>query len=182
MAKSAGLALLLAGLALGPGLWLAGRYFSGQPVADHPLHFAAGPDGRAVAEARFTLSAGDLPAAVVVQATASHGPAVRPADLPGDRWDALLARDGRTVREQTLHLQSHTLEATPALVFKEALPIDAAQGGGDYTLRIALPFEPRLTLESARVTVRANVRVMPPAWLAAGLALAAAGVVLLVRR
>jgi hypothetical protein len=182
VARSAGLALLLAGLALGPGLWIAGRYFSGQPVADQLLHFAAGPDGRAVAEARFSLPASALPASVVVQATASHGPAVRPADLSGDHWDARLAKDGRTVREQTLHLQSHTLEATPALVFKEVLPIDAAQGGGDYSLRIALPVEPRLTLESARVTVRANVRVASPVWLAAGLALAAAGAVLLVLR
>jgi hypothetical protein len=180
--KPAGLALLVLGLALGPGLWIAGRYFSGHAIADLPLNFATGPDGRAAAEVRFTLTADALPASIVVQAFASHGPSVQPADTPGDRWEARLAKDGRTLREQVLHLQSHTVEATPALVFKKAIPLEAALGGGAYALQLTLPAAPRLTLESARVQVRANVRETHPAWLAAGLGLAAAGAVLLVLR
>jgi hypothetical protein len=102
-----------------------------------------------------------------------------PADLPADTWTLRLLKDGVALRELPMHLQSTTVEATPALVFKESLSLDAAQGGGDYMLEIALPAAPRLTLDSARVEVRAGVTPANPSWLVAGLALIVAGLALI---
>ncbi|MEW6120784.1 MAG: hypothetical protein AB1593_11920 [Pseudomonadota bacterium] len=179
MGKAPGLALLALGLALGPGLWIAARYFSGQVGFEAPLRFLAGADGRRAAQVVFPLTDTALPASVIVQAFASHGPALLPADPPGDTWTLRLRRDGRIVREHAMQLQSHTIEATPGLVFKDALVIDAAAGSGDYTLDVALPAAPKLTLESASVQIRTGVREPSTLLLAAGLALAAMGGLLL---
>jgi hypothetical protein len=179
MGKAAGLLLLVLGLALGPGSYLASRFFSGRVIIETPLTFETGIDGRLHSRFAFTLPADALPAAVVIQASVSHGPALLPGDPPGDTWTLRLLQDGHPIREQPMHLQSTMVEATPALVFKESISLDPTQGGGDYVLEITLPAAPRLTLESARIEVRAGVTPANPSWLVAGLALLAAGLVLL---
>jgi hypothetical protein len=179
MGKAVGILLLVLGLALGPGSYLASRFFSGRVIAEAPLTFETGIDGRRHFRFAFSLPADALPAAVIIQASASHGPALLPADLPADTWTLRLLKDGVALRELPMHLQSTTVEATPALVFKESLSLDAAQGGGDYMLEIALPAAPRLTLDSARVEVRAGVTPANPSWLVAGLALIVAGLALI---
>jgi hypothetical protein len=177
--KTAGLVLVVLGLLLGPGSQIAGRFFSGRVLVEAPLDFAgAGAPGR-TARVAFRLPADALPAAVVVEASAGHGPVTRPGDLPGDTWTLRLLRDGKVVREQPMRLQSGTVEATPAEVFKEAIALDATAGGG-YELEVVLPAAPRLALDAARVEVRAGVSEADPTWLTAGLVLIAAGVVLLI--
>jgi hypothetical protein len=176
--KTAGLVLVVLGLLLGPGSQIAGRFFSGRVLVTAPLDFTAGPEPR-VARFAFHLPADALPATLVIEASASHGPVTRPGDLPGDTWTLRLLRDGKLVREQPMRLQSGTVEATPAEVFKEAIALDATAGGGDYELEVVLPAAPRLVLDAARVEVRAGVSEADPRWLTAGLVLIAAGVALL---
>jgi hypothetical protein len=179
MGKAAGLFLLVLGLVLGPGSYVASRFFSGRVIVEAPLTFETGIDGRLRSRFAFSLPADALPAAVVIQASASHGPALLPADPPGDTWTLRLLQDGHPIRELPMHLQSTTVEATPTLVFKESISLDAAQGGGNYVLEIALPAVPRLTLDSARIEVRAGVTPANPSWLIGGLALLVAGLALL---
>ena len=179
MGKAAGLLLLVLGLVLGPGSYLASRFFSGRVIAEAPLTFETGIDGHRHARFAFSLPADALPAAVLIQASASHGPALMPADPPADTWTLHLLKDGRAIRELPMRLQSTTVEATPALVFKESISLDAAEGGGDYVLEIALPAAPRLTLDSVLVGVRAGVTPVNPSWLVAGLVLIVAGLALI---
>jgi hypothetical protein len=179
MGKAAGLLLLVLGLVLGPGSYLASRFFAGRVIVETPLTFETGIDGRLHSRFAFSLPADALPAAVVIQASADHGPALLPADPPGDTWTLRLLQDGHPIRALPMRLQSTTVEATPALVFKESISLDAAQGGGNYVLEITLPAAPRLTPDSARIEVRAGVTPANSAWLVGGLALLVAGLALL---
>jgi hypothetical protein len=178
MGKAAGIALLALGFALGPGTYIFSKFFSGRMVFEAPLRFKVAPDGRQHAHIRFSLPTDALPATVVVQASASHGPALLPASPPGDTWRLSLRKDGRAVREQAIQLQSNMVEASSALVFKESLPLDTTLGSGDYALDIAQPSEPQLTLDSARVSVRAKVDPVNPDLVIAGLVLLAIGAAL----
>ena len=179
MRRKAGLWLLVIGLIVGPGSLLAGRFFSGHVVAGAPLTFEAGTDGGLRARFAFRLADSDLPAAVTVQASARHGPALLPADPPVDRWILRLMKDGSTLREQTMQLQSTLVESSPTLVFKEAVLLDAGDGGGDYVLEVVPQGAPRLALDAARAEVRAGVESADRSWLVVGIALMAAGVALI---
>lgn len=179
MRRKAGFWLLVIGLIVGPGSLLAGRFFSGYVVADAPLTFTAGADGSPQARFAFSLTDGELPAAVIVEASVRHGPALLAADPPVDRWTLRLMKDGSTLREQTMLLQSTLVESSPTLVFKEAVPLDAGDGGGDYVLEVVPQGAPRLALDAARAEVRAGVESVDRSWLAVGIALMAAGVALI---
>lgn len=179
MGKAAGIALLVLGLLVGPGTYLGSRFFSGHVLVEAPLAFAIGTDGRPGARFAFSLPADALPAAVVVQVSASHGPVVTPANLPADDWTLRVLKDKHLIREQTMRLRSHTVEATPVLVFKESIALDEAQEGGDYVLEVVPPAAPRMAPDAVRVEVRAGISPADPAWLVAGLVLLAAGLALL---
>jgi hypothetical protein len=179
MRRRAGIWLLVIGLIVGPGSLIASRFFSGHVVAGAPLAFQAGADGSVRARFAFSLADKDLPAAVIVQASARHGPALLPADPPADRWTLRLVKDGSTLRERTMQLQSTLVESSPTLTFKEAVPLDAEDGGGDYVLEIEPQGSPRLALDAARAEVRAGVESADRTWLVAGLALIAAGLALI---
>ena len=179
MGKAAGIALLVLGLVIGPGTYLGSRFFSGRVLVEAPLTFAIDSEGRPQARFAFSLPADALPAAVVVQVSASHGPVVTPADLPVDDWTLRVLKDDRPIHEQTMRLRSHTVEATPALVFKESIALDATQGSGNYVLEVVPPAAPRMPPDAVRVEVRAGVTPADPTWLVAGLVILAAGLVLL---
>ena len=182
MRRKAGVWLLLIGLIVGPGSLIAGRFLTGHVVAGAPLSFASGADGSVGARFAFSLADSDLPAAVIVQASVRHDPALRPADPPADRWTLRLVKDGSTLRERTMTLQSTLVESSPTLVFKEAVALGTADGGGDYMLEVVPQGAPRLALDAASVEVRAGVESADRTWLVAGLALIAAGVALLLSR
>ncbi len=179
MGKPVGIVLLVLGLVLGPCTHIASRFFSGTAIVEAPLTFETGGNGSSGARFAFSLPADALPAVVVIQASASHGPALQPANAPADIWKVRLIKGGQVIREQPIRLQSHMVEATSALVFKESIPLEDTQGGGDYVLDIALPSAPQLTLESARIEVRANIIPADLSWLAGGLVLIVAGLALI---
>ena len=179
MGKAAGIVLLALGFVLGPGTYFYSRFFSGHVIAEAPLRFEPGSDGLQQARFAFSLPADALPAAVVIQASVSHGPALMPADPPADIWALRLLKNDRVIHEQPMRLQSNMVESSPALVFKESVPLDAAQGGGQYVLEISLPAVPRLTLDSAQIEVRASITPPDSSWLVSGLVLFVAGLVLL---
>ena len=179
MRRKAGLWLLVIGLVVGPGSLLAARFFSGHVVAGAPLSFEAGADGSVQARFTFRLADDDLPAAVIVQASAHHDPALLPADPPADRWILRLVKDGSMVHERTMRLQSTLVESSPTLTFKEAVPLGAGDGGGDYVLEVVPEGAPQLTLDAARAEVRVGVESADRTWLLAGLALIAVGLALI---
>lgn len=179
MRRKAGLWLLMIGLIVGPGSQIAARFFSGHVLAGAPLTFEAGADGEVRARFAFSLADSDLPAAVIVQASARHGPALLPADPPVDRWTLRLMKDGSRLREQTMQLQGTLVESSPTLTFKEAVPLGAGDGGGDYVLEVVPQGAPRLALDAARAEVRADVESADRSWLVVGLVLMAAGVALI---
>lgn len=172
--RTVGLWLLVIGLIVGLGSQLAGPFFSGHVVAGAPLgfeHFAGGVRARFP----FSLTADQLPASVVVHASAHHGSVLQPADPPAERWLLRLTKDGNVVRTHPMHLRSTLVESSPPLAFKEAVPLDLADGAGDYVLEVERPAAPRLTLDTARAEVRAGVESADRTWFAVGLTLIVAG-------
>lgn len=176
MGKPVGLVLLIAGLIMGPGYFIYTRFYTGREISDLPLEFHLGKDGRLRAVATFDLLPIMGPVTVIVNLTATHGSTLSPPNTPRNRYRASIVRNGETVLTHSFTLRAIQVEATPAEVFKQALPVMKNLAPGEYKLELIQEGDAEMEITHAAVQVRAGVKYLNTAVLAIGLGLMAAGV------
>ena len=179
MTKPVGLMLLIAGLILGPGYFTYTRSYSGREITELPLAFHTGTDGRSRAVANFDLLPVMGPVTVIVYLTSTHGPVNSPPALPRNRYQARVTLGDKTVLTYPFSVRALQVEATPAEVFKQALPVMKNLVAGDYKLELTQQGEAGMEIRHAAVQVRAGVKYVNITLLAIGLVLLFAGVVVI---
>jgi len=177
--KSAGIVLLIIGVILGPGYYIYTRFYSGREITELPLQFQRGTEGPPRAVASFDLLPIMGPVTVIVNLTAAHGPALSPPNLPSNRYWARIVLKGRTVLTHSFSVRAVQVEATPAEVFKQALPVMKNIVPGEYKLELIQEGEAEMEITQATVHVRAGVHFLNTTLLAAGIGLLAAGVIII---
>lgn len=179
MGKPAGLVFLILGLVLGPGHYIYTRFFTGRVVLEQPLPFSADAGNRMQASLNLSLEPDMLPAEVILQFTATHGPVMSPPNTPQNHYRARLFKNGELVQEKSFSLQSKMVEATPAIPFSEAISLPSDLQAGDYRLAVYQEGEAGMEITGSRLQLRAGVGQADSNLLAIGLGLIAAGLVIL---
>lgn len=175
MHKRTGIILLILGLLLGPGYYVYTRFFSGDVVATQPLPLARDGAGERFEPVLLSLAPEMQPIGLVLRFTVSHGPTIQPTYTPRSDYRARLLDGERVILDQRFSLQSPEVESTPSRVFQHALPVLAIEHAGSYRLTVDAEGEPQMTVHSADVQVRANVREPDLQLVAVGAALVAVG-------
>lgn len=180
MGKSAGLILLILGLALGPGHFIYTRFFTGKLVMEQPLRFSLDASGQGRAEANVFLESAALPASLVLSFSATHGPVMSPPNTPQNHYRAGLLKNGEQVFEKSFTLRSSLVEATPAIQFSEAVMLPENLSEGNYVLTVLQEGEAEMDITAAKLQLRANVAQFDTSMLAIGFGLLAAGIAIVV--
>jgi len=177
VSKAAGLLLLAIGLILGPGYFIYTRFYTGREITELPLSLQPISGQRARALARFDLLPEMGPVTLIITLTAAHGPTLSPPDTPSYRYQARITLHGKTVLTHSFTVRALQVEATPAEVFKQALPVMKNILPGEYELELIQESEAGMEIRQASVQVRAGVKHLNAAVLAIGVGLLVAGVV-----
>lgn len=179
MGKSAGIVLLIIGVILGPGYFIYTRFYSGREIIELPLQFQPQANGHLRTVASIDLLPVMGPVTIILNITTSHGPTLTPPNTPRNQYQARITFDGTTVLSQSFTLRATQVEATPAQVFKQALPVMTIKTPGKYTLELVQDGEAEMEVKQATVEVRAGVHSLNTTLLAAGIGLLAAGVIVI---
>jgi hypothetical protein len=119
------------------------------------------------------------PIGLVLRFNVSHGPTIMPPDTPRNDYRVRVLDGARVVLDRRFSLQSSLVEGTPGLQFQRALPLTGIERAADYRLELEAEGEPQMQVHSADVQVRAHAREPDLRVVAAGVALAAAGLLVL---
>lgn len=170
-----GIVLLILGLLLGPGYYIYARFFSGAVVATQPLPLARDTSGQRFEPVLLNLTPDMQPFGLVLRFDVSHGPTIQPTYTPRNDYRVRLLDGEQVVLDQPFSLQSPSVESTPSQVFQQALPLLQIDRPVSYRLELQAETEPQMTVNSADVQVRAQVRSPDYKLVAAGVALAVVG-------
>ena len=178
MANSAGAALLVIGLVLGPGYYVYSHFLSGKVASTHLLvkHQAADNHFDPV-PIELSPSMGKI--GLILRFQTDHGPVMTPTQMPRNTYRAILKSGDRTVFDQPVELTSTSMEHVALLNFSEAMPVFRAATSGAYQLEISQTGEAGMNLISANVQVRTGVVEPDKTLMTAGFGLLAAGVAML---
>lgn len=179
MSKATGWVLLTVGLILGPGYFIYTRFYTGREITELPLALQPISDQRARARASFDLLPEMGQVTLIINLTAAHGPTLSPPDTPHNRYLARIVLNGETVLTHAFTVRAIQVEATPAEVFKQALPVLRNVAPGEYRLELIQEGQAEMEVRQASVQVRAGVKHINPAVLAIGLGLLVAGAVVI---
>ncbi len=177
MGKTPGILLLILGLLLGPGYYVYARFFSGAVVATYPLTAARDASGERFEPVALRLTPDMEPVALVLRFSVSHGATIQPTYTPRSDYRVRLLDGERVVLDERFSLQSPEVESTPSRVFQHALPPLPISRPVSYRLELAAEGAPQMTVHSADVQVRAQVREPDFRLVAAGVGLALLGVI-----
>lgn len=179
MSKPAGLALLILGLILGPGYFIYTRFYTGREITDLPLEFQQQGDGTSRAAAEFDLLPEMGVVTFIVSMTASHGPVLNPPNMPRNTYRARVTFNGDAVVTKDFTFKATQMEATPAWVFRQALPVMKIGTPGKYALDLVQKKDAGMQIIQASVQARAGVHHINQIALTTGIVLMVLGVVFL---
>ncbi len=182
MGNSAGVALLVIGIILGPGYYVYGHFFSGKAGPIYPLTVKHGAEGDRFDPLPIELGPDMGQIGLILRFRTEHGPVTTPTKMPRNQYRATLKADGRTILDKAFTLSSTSVESQALLNFSEALPVFQARTKGVYHLDIRQTGEAGMNLISADVQVRKDVVQPNPALVTVGVGLLVAGVVLMLFR
>ncbi|WP_173060645.1 hypothetical protein [Sulfurimicrobium lacus] len=179
MENSAGVALLVIGLVLGPGYYVYSHFLSGKAVSTYPLPVKHQAAGNHFDPVRIELSPDMGKVGLILRFQAEHGPVTTPTKMPRNSYRALLKSGNKTIFDQPFMLTSTSLESEVLLNFHEAMPLFQANTSDAYLLEISQTGEAGMNLISADVQVRQGVVEPNNTLLMTGFGLLVAGVAVL---
>ena len=178
MENSTSIALLVIGLALGPGYYVYSHFLSGNVAATYPLvkHQAADNHFDPVP---IELSPDMGKIGLILRFQTDHGPVMTPTQMPRNSYRAVLKSGSRTVFDQPFMLSSTSLEHEALLNFSEAMPVFKADSSAVHQLEISQTGEAGMNLISADMQVRQGVVESNSTVTTAGFGMLVAGVAML---
>lgn len=179
MENSAGVALLVIGLALGPGYYVYSHFLSGKVVSSHPLTVRHEAAGNRFDPVNIELGPSMGKIGLILRFQTDHGPVMTPTQMPHNSYRAILKSGNQTVFDQPFMLASSSLEHESLLNYSEAMPIFKADTSGTYQLEISQTGEAGMNLISAVVQVRKDVVEPSSTLMTAGFGMLLAGVAML---
>jgi hypothetical protein len=179
MENSAGVALLVIGLVLGPGYYVYSHFLSGKVASSHPLTVQHQGAENHFAPVQIELGPDMGKIGLILRFQTEHGPVMTPTQMPQNVYRATLKSGGRTVFEHPFMLTSTSMEHQALLNYSEAVPVFQADTSGLYQLEISQTGEAGMNLIGANVQVRQGVVEPNKTLLTAGFGLLVAGVVVL---
>ena len=180
MSKTAGIVLLTVGLILGPGYFIYTRFYTGREI--HPIAPSISPrhgwGPRAIANLDLLPVMGPL--TLIVNLTAAHDSTISPPDTPHIRYQVRFMLKGEALLTRAFTLRAVQVEATPAEVFKQALPVVKIATPGRYQLELLQEDAAGMEIKQASVQVRAGVHHVYGEVVAAGIGLLVVGLAAIV--
>lgn len=169
------LLLITVGLALGPGYWIYAKFFSGELV--QTLELQAAPGGGLVTPG-FQLRADMRPAGLILKAQGGFAPNMDEAKPPRNVYLAQVSRDGQPFKEVGVTLAVKSVsDSNPAFV-ERLLWLEVVPPGA-YQVLLTPKAAPEITLDRARLEVRAHIQEPDGRMVAAGALLLIVGVMAL---
>ncbi len=175
MSKTAGYVLLTVGLILGPGYFIYTRFYTGREITELPLEFHPDTAGRPRAIANLDLLPVMGPLTLIVNFTAAHGSTLSPPNTPRNHYRVRILLNGDTLLTRTFTLRAKRVEATPAEVFKQALPVLEIAAPGRYQLELVQEGASEMEIKQASVQVRTGVHHVNREAVATGIGLLVVG-------
>lgn len=175
MLKSLSLLMILAGLAMGPAYWVYVVHFTG--AVAQTLDLKADEHGGWYS-AGFVLNPDMGAVGLVLVASGGFAPTMDDDKPPSDPYRAILmhgATAGQPIRFKLA--AGHVTNSNPQ--FRERLVLMKQPQAGDYRLLVTAEAPPQISLDRAQLEVRSQVREPDNRLVAAGIALLALGLLLL---
>ncbi|MDO8891374.1 MAG: hypothetical protein Q8K43_01515 [Sulfurimicrobium sp.] len=179
MENSAGVALLVIGMVLGPGYYVYSHFLSGKVASSHPLTVKQEAAGNRFEPVQIELSPSMGKIGLILRFQTNHGPVMTPTQMPQNAYRATLKSGSRTVFDHPFMLTSTSLEHQALLNYSEAMPVFQADASGVYQLEIRPKGEAGMNLISAEVQVRQGLLEPSKTLMTAGFGMLVAGVAML---
>jgi hypothetical protein len=156
MLKKISLLLLVVGLALGPGYWVYGKFYTGSRAALIDLKRVDASPASAWRSAEFGLSPDMAPLGLILDAGGQLAPNPDASRPPKDRYAAVLFKDGQAAKPLgfTLGVKS-TADSNPA--FKEHLVYFQVVQPGRYHVEVTPAAAPDIRLDRMQLEVRQHL-------------------------
>lgn len=156
MLKKISLLLLVIGLALGPGYWVYGKFFTGSQAALIELKRADASPTAPWRSAQFSLAPDMAPVGLILHTGGRFTPNPEAGRPPKDRYAATLFRDGQAAQPLSFSLGVKSPEnRTPE--FKEHLLYFQAVQPGQYHVQVTPAAAPEIQLERMQLEVRQHL-------------------------
>lgn len=175
MLKNLSLLMIVAGLALGPVYWIYMVHFTGQVARSVELRPG---EGGAWSSPAFRLGPDMGPVGLILRLDGHFSPNMPDDQAPRDAYHAVLHQGDAAGPPIRLELSAGTVtNSNPR--FRERLVLLRSPQAGEYRLEVAPTRTPQITLDTVQLEIRSHVRQTDNRVVAAGIALLALGVLLL---
>ena len=156
MLKKISLLLLVVGLALGPGYWVYGKFYTGSQAALIDLKRDDASPTAVWRTAEFSLSPDMAPVGLILNTSGRFAPNMEASRPPKDRYAATLYRDGQAAKPLgfSLGVKSPS-DSNP--VFKEHLLFFQVVQPGRYHVDVTPAAAPEIQLDRMQLEVRQHL-------------------------
>jgi hypothetical protein len=166
---------ILAGLIIGPGYWVYGKFYSGHTVREMTLTVVG--EGK-FTSAGFRITPDMAPAGVILSANGVFAPNMPDDQPPQVGYEARLMKNGTPFNAAKFALKAgSTGNTTPS--FKEHLFFLEAPQDGEFMMELEAKTPQTMKLDNVRIAVKANLHEPDGRIVSAGMLVAVVALLIL---